>query len=184
MGNGGYKIRSQTLPHFITFAIVDWLDVFTGKLYCNIVLDCIRYCQKEKSMNLFAWCLMSNHFHMISASKIGDLSGLLRDFKKFTSKQIITAIQGNKAEIRREWMLEIFKKWGEDNSRNKEFQLWRQDNQPQELFGAKFIYQKLNYIHMNPVPVGIVELPEHYLYSSAKNYAFRKKCGLLDISWI
>ncbi len=121
---------------------------------------------------------------MIAASRSGDLSGLLRDFKKFTSKTIVSSIQSNKSESRKEWMMEILKKHGKDNSRNKEVQFWRQDNQPQELYSAKFIFQKLNYIHQNPVEAGIVELPEQYLYSSAKDYALRMKCGLLEIQWI
>lgn len=149
-----------------------------------MLLDSIRFCQQQKGMNWYAWCLMSNHPHLIISSRSGDLSGLLRDFKKFTSKQIITAIEENMKESRRGWMLEIFRKQGAANSRNKEYQFWRQENQPQELFGAKFIFQKLNYIHRNPVEAGLVELPEHYVYSSAKDYTEKRKCGMLELLWI
>ncbi|MEI9811082.1 MAG: hypothetical protein WDO16_26125 [Bacteroidota bacterium] len=79
-------------------------------------------------------------------------------------------------------MLEIFRREGEKNSRNKNFQFWRQDNQPQELYSSSFIFQKRNYIHNNPVEAGIVERPEHYLYSSARDYVQMKKCGLLDVA--
>jgi putative transposase len=184
MGDLGHQIRRQTLPHFITFAVVGWVDVFTKNLYRNIVLDSIRFCQKEKGMDLNAWCLMSNHIHLIASSKFANLSGLLRDFKKFTSKQILSAIEDNKDDRRREWMLDIFSKRGNYNTRNEKFQFWQQDNHPLELFGAKFIFQKLNYIHINPVTAGIVAMPEHYLFSSAKDYALKEQCGLLDISWI
>src|SRR5688572_22388732 len=98
MSIGGYKIRSQAAIHFITFAVVEWVDVFTRKAYRDIVLDSIRFCQTEKGLALHAWCLMSNHFHLIASAKNGDLSDILRDFKKFTSKQIIEAIIGNKQE--------------------------------------------------------------------------------------
>jgi hypothetical protein len=37
----------------------------------------------------------------------------------------------------------------------------------------------MNYIHNNPVEAGIVERPEHYIYSSAKDYVKTKKCGFL-----
>ncbi len=39
----------------------------------------------------------------------------------------------------------------------------------------------MNYIHNNPVEAGIVEKPEHYMYSSAKDYFFTKECALLDL---
>jgi hypothetical protein len=81
-------------------------------------------------------------------------------------------------------MLRIFKEEGEKNSRNTNYQFWRQDNQPQELYSAAFIFQKINYIHNNPVEAGIVEKPEHYLYSSAKDYVLTKKCGLLDVVFL
>jgi putative transposase len=184
MNDGGYRIRNQSAPHFITFATVSWVDVFTRKQYRDIVLDSIRFCQKEKGMLLHSWCIMSNHVHLIASSANDDLSGLLRDFKKFTGKEVIKAINANEKESRREWMLDIFKKAGEANSRNKEYQFWRQDNQPMELYSGPFTFQKMNYIHQNPVEAGIVEKAEDYLYSSAKDYAQQKKCGLLEIDFI
>ena len=127
---------------------------------------------------------MSNHLHLIASARNKDLSGVLRDFKKFTSKQIIQAIIENEQESRKEWMLRIFSETGQENSRNTNYQFWQQDNQPQELYSSAFIFQKINYIHNNPVAAGIVERPEHYLYSSAKDYFFTRKCGLLDLVFL
>lgn len=184
MSDGGYKIRNQQAVHFITFAVVEWIDVFTRKDYRDIVLDSIRFCQKEKGLILHSWCIMSNHLHLIISAKEGNLSDVLRDFKKFTSKQLLKAIEDNKQESRREWMLDIFSKEGQKNSRNSNYQFWRQDNQPMELYSPAFIFQKTNYIHNNAVEAGIVEKPEDYLYSSAKDYVLTKKCGLLDVVFI
>jgi putative transposase len=184
MSDGGYKIRNQAAVHFITFAVVEWVDVFTRKDYRDIVLDSIRYCQKEKGLLLHCWCIMSNHVHLIFSAKDANLSNLLRDFKKFTSKQLIKAIQENKQESRKEWVLEIFEKEGRKNSRNSEYQFWRQENQPMELYSGPFTYQKLNYVHQNPVEAGIVERAEDYLYSSARDYFYTKKCGLLDLVYL
>lgn len=112
--------------HFITFAVVEWVDVFTRKQYRDIVIDGLRHCQKEKGLILYAWCIMSNHVHLMAAAKENKLSYILREFKKFTSKQIITAIQNNEHESRKDWMLSIFKQQGEKNSRNSGYQFWRQ----------------------------------------------------------
>ena len=184
MSDGGYKIRNQAAIHFITFAVVEWVDVFTRQEYRDIMLDSIRFCQTEKGLLLHCWCMMSNHLHLIVSAKNEDLSDVLRDFKKFTSKQVIAAIENNSKESRKDWMLKIFREQGEKNSRNTSYQFWRQDNQPQELYSAAFIFQKMNYVHNNPVEAGIVEKPEHYLYSSAKDYYLTRKCGLLDLSFL
>ena len=180
MSEGGYKIRNQCAVHFITFAVVEWVDVFTNKSYRDIVLDSIRFCQKEKGLLLHSWCIMSNHVHLIVSARDANLSDVLRDFKKFTSKQLVKAIKENKQESRREWMLEIFQKEGQKNSRNSEYQFWRQDNQPMELYSGPFTFQKMNYIHQNPVEAGLVERAEDYWYSSAKDYHVQKKCGLRE----
>ena len=184
MSEGGYKIRNQAAIHFITFAVVGWVDVFTRKDYRDIILDSLRFCQKEKGLLLHSWCIMSNHLHLILSAREENLSDLLRDFKKYTAKQIFTAIDNNPKESRKEWMLSIFRKEGAKNSRNKSYQFWRQDNQPQELYSGKFIVQKMNYIHHNAVEAGIVEKPEEYLYSSARDYFFTKRCGLLEVVFL
>jgi REP element-mobilizing transposase RayT len=181
MCEGGYKIRDKEGIHFVTFAVAEWVDVFTRKDYRDILLDSIRHCQQEKGLVLHSWCLMSNHVHLVVSAKEHNTSDILRDFKKYTSKQIIKAVAEHPAESRREWMLEIFRKAGESNSRNTNYQFWRQDNQPKELYSEKFTNQKLEYIHNNPVEAGIVEKAEEYLYSSARDYYYGKNCGLLKL---
>ena len=170
--------------HFITFAVVEWIDVFSRPIYQDIFIDSIRYCQQHRGLLLHAWCLMSNHTHLLATAKNKDMSDILRDFKKFTSNTIVKAVGDNVQESRRGWMLPVFKKAGLENSRNENHQFWRQDNHPIECFSNAFTTQKLNYIHNNPVKAGLVRLPEEYRLSSAKDYKIRKNCGLLEVDFI
>ena len=173
-----YKFNNADRAYFITFATVGWTNVFTRKTYRDILLDSIRFCQK--GLKLFAWCIMSNHVHLIARAKEGFLlQHIIRDLKKFTSKQIIRAIEDNLQESRKEWLLAIYKSAGEYNS-NTSYQFWRQDNKPVELYSPAVIKQKLEYIHNNPVESGMVDNPEGYIYSSARDYAGIK--GLLDFN--
>ena len=80
-------------------------------------------------------------------------------------------------------MLWIFRQAGEANVKNTTYQFWQQENHPIELFSNKFIDQKLNYIHQNPVTAGLVDEPWEYRYSSARDYMNNKK-GLLDVELI
>ena len=174
----GYKIRDQTLPYFVTVTVVDWVDVFTRKTYRDIVIDCLDYCIKNKSMVLYGYVIMSNHIHLVVQSGDGKLSDLIRDFKKFTATKILEKIQ-TEPESRREWMLVRFKLATESHSRNKNFQFWQYGNHPEEIYTNKFMWSKLDYIHLNPVRAGIVEKASHYIYSSASNYV--SDTGLLKI---
>lgn len=103
---------------------------------------------------------------------------LLGDFKRYTSKAIVKAIKVNPKESRKENLLSIFKKAAEKSSNVSNYQFWRHDNKPIELFSNKVIFQKINYIHQNPVEEGYVFKPEEYRYSSAVDYAGDK--GMLD----
>ena len=177
-----YKIRDQGGVYFVTMTVVGWIDLFTRKEYRDLFLESVRYCQQEKGLIVYAWCIMSNHIHLIVRAEEDNLSAVIRDLKKFTSKQLFAAIEANPEESRRNWILAIFRKSGEFNHNNVNFQVWQQHNQPVELYSPGVIEQKLQYIHENPVRAGWVENAWEYLYSSARDYADQK--GLLAIELI
>lgn len=125
---------------------------------------------------------MSNHMHLVASARDGFvMSTIIRDFKKFTAKAIIEAIQ-NDPKSRREWMLYRFEYNAKFLNCNSKYKFWKDGFHPIELSSIYLMEQKLGYIHMNPVKDGIVEQPEHYLYSSARNYSGTK--GLLEIQMI
>ncbi len=184
MSKGGYKITDQSATYFVSFAVVDWVDVFTRKEYRQIVIESLQYCQAQKGLVIYAWCIMSNHVHLIISAKQNNVSDVLGEFKKYTSKQIIKAITDNPLESRKDWMILIFKTAGNTNSRNTDYQFWQQDNQPKIILTPSFAAQKLKYIHNNPVESFIVEKAEEYIYSSAKDYYLGKQCGLIQIEFL
>lgn len=175
-----YKFHNPGGIYFISFAVVDWIDVFTRKAYKDIIIESLKYCCAHKGLRLFAWCIMTNHIHLIFGDKeqFGH-SELLRDFKKFTSGKILEAIIDNRQESRKSWMLERFRNAGQKRSNISTYQLWRHDNHPIEVYSPHITAQKLNYIHQNPVRAGFVEKAHHYLYSSAS--AYHCGTGLIEV---
>lgn len=184
MSDRGFQIRDQYAVHFITCSVVEWVDVFTRKIYADILVDSLKFCQENKGLNIHSWCIMSNHIHLIiSTNGITQLSDVIRDFKKFSSFAIINAIRDNPHESRKNWMLWIFKKAGEHNKRNKDFQFWQQDNHPVECSTNEILESRMIYLHANPVRAGIVRFEQDYLYSSGIDYFGRDK-GLIDIVFL
>lgn len=167
----GHKIVNQNELHFLTMTIVGWIDVFSRDEYRQIIIDSLRHCQQEKGLVINAYVIMSNHIHIICYTKEPFLlSDCIRDFKKFTSKAIISSIESSAKESRKEWMLHLFKYYARYNKNNTTYQFWQQDNCPVELQSPKWINQKLVYIHLNPVRNGVVNKAEEYIYSSARAY--------------
>ncbi|MCU4165420.1 REP-associated tyrosine transposase [Carboxylicivirga caseinilyticus] len=174
----GYQIKEQDALYFVTLQIVDWVDVFTRPIYRDIVIDSLKYCMRYKELQVFAYVIMSNHVHLVVHSIKADLSGTIRDFKKYTSKKIVETIQVI-PESRREWMLNRFCYNAGKHSRNERYQVWTHENHAIHLYSNKFIADKIEYIHNNPVKALLVQHPEDYLYSSARNYA--SLSSVLDI---
>ena len=96
-----YSIKDQYAQHFVTFTVHQWVDVFSRKEYADIFLESIRFCQKEKGLLVYAWVIMTNHVHMVIGSNKVKLSDIIRDLKKYTSKQIFQAIENNPYESRK-----------------------------------------------------------------------------------
>jgi len=181
----GYQIRDQAALHYLTIQVVDWIDVFTRQVYKDIVLGSLRYCQEHKALQIFGYVIMSNHIHLIANSPRGELSNILRDFKKFTAKNIIETIaDGN--ESRRDWMLNRFQFNAQRHSRNETYQMWTHENHAIVIYSPQFAREKFDYLHDNPVRAGIVRKPEDYIYSSASNYASMENILdviVMDINW-
>jgi REP element-mobilizing transposase RayT len=181
MSAAGYQIRDQHAMHFLTFAVVEWVDVFTRTAYADIVVESLRYCQGNKGLNVHAWCIMSNHVHLIVSTQPPVLlSDVPRDFKKFTSNRIIKAIEENRQESRRNWMLWLFRKAGERNQRNDNYQFWQQDNHPVECSTPDVLKSRMAYLHENPVRAGYVRSEPYWRYSSGIDY-YLGQPGLLSI---
>jgi len=174
-----YKIRDQEKLYFISFATVIWIDVFVRREYKDIMVDSLKYCIDNKGPELYAWCIMASHVHLIIGTQGEKMEDIIRDLKKFTSKALRKAISENIQESRRAWMLWMFERAWKRNANNDGFQFWQQHNQPIELWNNEVMQQKLDYLHNNPVEAGFVEEPWEYLYSSAKDYSGKK--GLIDI---
>jgi REP element-mobilizing transposase RayT len=167
-----YKFHNPDGVYFTSFSVVDWLDVFTRNEYKNIIIDSLYFCQQKKGMEIFAWCIMTNHVHLVFRSASDQKpEQVLGDFKRFTSKTIVKAIIDNQKESRKEFLLEHFSKAASKASNVSKYQFWRHDNKPIELWSNKVIDEKINYIHQNPVEESLVFRAEDYLYSSAADYA-------------
>lgn len=179
MSGDRYKISDQNSIYFLTITVVHWIDLFTRKDYKIIITDSLNYCIKRKGLDVFAWVLMSNHLHLMVKAKEGFvLSHIIRDFKKFTSKQIANKIL-EIGESRREWLLDKFAFEAKRIGRAKNYKIWTDDNHAICLDKTEWIEQRLNYIHDNPVRQLIVQNPEDYLFSSAVDYADGK--GYVEI---
>ena len=118
-----YKFNDHSKLYFVSFAVVYWIDVFLRRGYKDLFLESLKFCQQNKGLEIYGWCDMTNHVHLIIGCESKSLSDLMRDLKKYTSYSIIKNIE-NSTESRREWMLWMFERAGNKNANNTHYQFW------------------------------------------------------------
>ncbi|MDA0197003.1 MAG: transposase [Bacteroidetes bacterium] len=166
-----YVMGDQQGLYFVTFTVVNWMDLFIRDEYKEIIINSLIYCQQRKGLRVHAYCIMTSHLHLILSVDEGkNLSDVIRDFKSYTSTQLKKAIKDNIIESRREWLIWMFERAGKRNKRNSDFQLWQQNNHPIELDTNEMMDQRLNYIHNNPLEAGFVDDPTSWIWSSCASY--------------
>jgi putative transposase len=177
-----YKVRNPEGVYFVTSTVIGWVDLFTRPCYKDIIIDSLEFCVEKKGLNLHAFVIMTNHIHLLISAKDGFLlPNIMLDFKTFTSKRLIKEIKAIN-ESRGVWLLNKFSFEANRNVRGKNYKVWQDGFHPIEILSTDMVYDKLEYIHQNPVVQRIVDNPKDYVYSSARNYA--DEIGEMEIDFI
>lgn len=165
-----WNIYSDHNIYFLTTSVVEWISVFTDHTYFTIVTESLDYCRRNKGLKLYAYVVMLDHLHLLVSVEQNNserISGIMRDFKRYTSK----CISAKLIEDKKSTKLKVFQNAAEEFGANNDFKVWQSGFHPVAIESEKFCRQKLHYIHINPVKKGFVVEPQDWFYSSARNYA-------------
>ena len=168
-----YKVYHDDQPHFLTATIVEWIPLFTNPEIVSLILDSLRFMQKDRQLLLYAYVIMEHHLHLIAASP--QLSRTMKEFKSYTARATIDYLEGRGST----GLLESLHNAKLGHKMKSEYQVWQEGSHPQEIYSEKMLIQKIDYIHNNPVRRGYVDEAPHWRYSSARNY--EGMAGLLNV---
>lgn len=130
------KAHVPGASYFCTLTVVGWADVFTRRRCAEVVLASLAYCQANKGLELFSYCLMPSHLHMVARVQEGRLADVLRDFKSYTAKRLLDLVIHEPGESRREWMGRLFREAAAGTNQNQAYMFWQKTNKPFELTTA------------------------------------------------
>ena len=137
------------------------------------MLDSWRFLQQDSGFQLYGYVILENYLHLIAASE--DLSHDIQRFKSYTAKQIIAHLE----QCHSAKLLELLAFFKRTHKQDTTYQVWEAGSHPQIIESEVVMRQKLDYIHQNPVKRDYVDQPEHWRYSSARNYA--GQAGLIEV---
>ena len=174
-------IRLDNAIYHVTTVVYGRLAMFTKPSFVIPLLDSMNYYRHKLHFLLMGYVIMPDHLHfLVWPQGTSDLSGIMRDYKKFTATRVIRQVE---VEQRTDWMAAI-KEAGETTGRS-EHKLWQDDYFDTLVFSPRVLREKLNYIHRNPVRAGLVESPEQYPYSSYRNYVCDDESLIeIDREWV
>jgi REP element-mobilizing transposase RayT len=161
-----YRIIEENYPYFVTGSVVKWLPIFVTPSICDILIDSLRYCRDIRGLLIHAYVIMPTHYHMIVSCE-KNLSGIIRDFKRFTSGQIAKAFDN----IENPPFSNVFRYCGKNNRPPTEHKVWQDGSHPELIKTEPFFKRKLNYLHENPLRKKLVTDPLTWTYSSIRYYA-------------
>lgn len=158
-----FRVYDGNYPHFVTCTITHWIGVFCRDDYFRVLVDSLNYCCMHKGLMVHGYVLMPSHFHMAASQADGDISGVMRDIKRYTSMEIARKLQ---VDGRASW----FAAMRNAGKASGSVQVWTEAFHPEEVRTRKFFEQKLTYMHENPLRAGYVVDPSEWRYSSAGFY--------------
>ncbi|MCP4539099.1 MAG: hypothetical protein GY832_18340 [Chloroflexi bacterium] len=159
--------------YYITTVVHNRIPVFTRPSFVVPLLDSLNFYRHKREFKLLGYVIMPDHIHLVIwPFGKSTVSEIMRDYKHFTSKRIIRQAQVENIE---DWIT-AFRKAGHETGRS-ENKVWQDSYWDTNIYTERFLRQKLNYIHRNPMRANLVEQPQDYPYSSYRNY-------VLDEEWL
>jgi len=164
MGRSRYKIYEPTHPHFLTSTVSHWLPIFTNTQSVQIVIDSLEYLKKSDNLTIFAYVILENHLHLVASSD--DINKTMQKFKSYSAYELLQLLQKNNATT----LLRQFAFHKKAYKEESTYQIWEEGFHPKLIQSEKMMFEKINYIHNNPIKRGYVDEAQHWRYSSARDY--------------
>ena len=149
----------------MTCTIVGWLPIFTRPETFQIIYDSWKWFSERQRLSIFAYVILGNHLHVIASGK--QLSKDMGIFKSYTARNVIDSLDARNVQT----LLRQLKWEKAAHKADRTYQLWQEGSHPQQIQSEEMMWQKIEYIHDNPVKRSYVDDPLHWRHSSARNYA-------------
>ncbi|MBU1172959.1 MAG: transposase [Proteobacteria bacterium] len=165
MGRSRYKTFDSGNTYFITSSVINWLPLFAIPQCAEIVVDSLAFMHQDGRMTLHAWVIMETHIHVVASSH--DMSSQVRNMKSFTAKAVVAYLDRNGPSM----FLNQMRFYKKKHKCDQAYQVWQEGFHPEQILDEVMMSGKIDYVHYNPVKRGYVDRPEHWRYSSARDYA-------------
>ena len=160
--------------YFWTATINKWQHLLLTDEFKDIIIHSLNYLSTQNKITVFGFVIMPNHIHLIwRTNALNGKETAQASFLKYTAHQFKKNILKKDPDKLANYTV---------NAQNKKYEFWQRDSLAIELYSPNVAFQKLTYIHNNPVTEQwqLAKEPSDYIYSSAKFY----ENGIKDYSFL
>jgi REP element-mobilizing transposase RayT len=147
--------------YYLTSVAHDRLPIFRSDAIKDIACRSWDEARKSGEILIFAYVIMPDHVHMITDSH-RKMSDVLRFINGISAKRILDHLKSNNYES------SLRKLRQETKAKGHQYSVWQHNPDAFRITGEDALWQKVNYIHQNPVRAGLVGRAEEYRYSSVR----------------
>ncbi|RFZ82377.1 transposase [Mucilaginibacter terrenus] len=161
-------------PQFFTAMILNWMPLLKDDAFKDIIIKSLRFLTTEGSIVVYGFVVMPNHIHLIWQVQDGfNKAAVQLRFMKFTAQQMKFRLLDSDDTLLSAFLVD---------ARDRRYQFWERNPLSVDLWTPNVFYQKLDYIHNNPLQEKwrLATLPEEYIYSSARFY----RTGIDDFGFL
>ena len=161
------KRTNENLPgvlHYVTGNVDQRRPIFRRDRNCTVFIEEVRAVRQKRDSKLICFVVMPDHFHLIVNPRDGDIQGWIGELKSVSAKRLVAVNPPT-----------LFSKPGEEN------QVWQESFRTLRLWSGWMIWQKINYIHNNPLKAGLVKSARDYRWSSFRSFYNLESEELLSV---
>jgi REP element-mobilizing transposase RayT len=157
---------------FFTATILEWKDLLKQDKYKQIILNSLKFLVEQKRVKVYGFVIMINHIHIIWHIQPGHKrENIQRDFLKYTAQQIKSDLEKHHPKVLPSFLV---------NAKDRQYQIWERNPLSIDIWSREVLWQKLQYMHQNPVRAGVCQWPQEYYWSSALFY----QTGTNNFEWL
>ncbi len=165
------------MPHeeyvqFFTATILEWKHLLKPDKYKQIILNSLQFLVEQKRVKVYGFVIMINHIHIIwHVQPEHKRENVQRDFLKFTAQQIKADLEKHHQRVLPSFLV---------NAKDRKYQIWERNPLSIDIWSREVLWQKLRYMHQNPVRACVCQWAEQYYWSSARFY----HTGIDNFGWL
>jgi putative transposase len=165
--------------HYLTMVTFKRVPIFKSDKICQFFIKTLKETREKHPFKLVSYVIMPDHVHLILNPISCDISLVGKSLKGRSARKIIDWLKKENHQLSLKKLA-----FSKTQKRNHSYAVWQKKVISIDLESGKFIRQKSNYVHLNPIRAKLCEHPAKWKWSSYHAYLPHNQGDVpIEIDW-